>query len=209
MRSAIVILVVVAVVLGIAVWTTPPPVVLSPVESESAPRAAQAPLAPTPTEEAPAASAALSDPLLREHEERAAFHDRVRTFFAQAPALPLEEKRRTAQQLDALVELYERRRELSAAEALTLRLALIHETAPEAEQLERMQALRERYRARDDQRAQQASDPMFQLYKVREQEIVAHVQTLREIPGGLTREEYLRQRLQREREMLLEGTGNR
>ena len=208
MRSAVVILVLVAVVLGIALWTTPPPEVPSPRASEAAPHSIERPLAQASGEEAAARSAALSDPLLQEHEARAVFHERVRAFFAQAPALPLEEKRRTAQELDALVELYESRRELSAAEALTLRLALIRETAPDAEQLERMHALRERYRARDEQRTLQAPDPMFELYKAREQEIVAHVRSLREIPGGLSREEYLRERLQRERQVLLEGTGN-
>jgi hypothetical protein len=44
---------------------------------------------------------------------------------------------------------------------------------------------------------------MFQLYKVREREIVAEVMALQSIPDGLSREEYLRRRLQAEREQLL------
>ena len=55
-------------------------------------------------------------------------------------------------------------------------------------------------------RSQQAaaqSDPMFQLYKVRESQVVAEVMSLQTIPDGLSREEYLRRRLQAEREQLL------
>jgi hypothetical protein len=47
--------------------------------------------------------------------------------------------------------------------------------------------------------AQHASDPRFQDYKARERAIVAEVMGLGEIPGGLTRDEYLRQRLQQAR----------
>lgn len=47
------------------------------------------------------------------------------------------------------------------------------------------------------------SDPMFQLYKVRESQIVAETLSLQTIPNGLSRDEYLRRRLQAEREQLL------
>jgi hypothetical protein len=47
---------------------------------------------------------------------------------------------------------------------------------------------------------------MFQLYKVREGQIVAEVMSLQTIPNGLSRDEYLRRRLQTEREQLLGET---
>ena len=63
----------------------------------------------------------------------------------------------------------------------------------------------DRYRAHADQRmdafaAQQRNDPRFQSYKARERAIVAEVMALPRIPGGLTRDQYLRQRLQQARE---------
>ena len=96
---------------------------------------------------------------------------------------------------------------MSAGETFLLRAGLIRATEPdEQRQAARLRALKERYEADSRQRNAQAtgqSDPMFQLYKVREREIVAEVMSLQAIPDGLTREEYLRRRLQREREQLL------
>jgi hypothetical protein len=203
MRSGFIMLAIVAVVLGVVIWMDPPP--QSPPAATSAQDVeAVAVVARAP--KAAAAAPAPSPPVLVEHEARTAFHERVRSFFAQAPILPGEEKVRIARELDAEIAEYERRRELGAAEALTLRLALIRETTQEGEQLERMEALRDAYRAREPV-VEEAADPMFELYKAREQEIVAHVQSMREIPGGLTREEYLRERLQREREALFGEPG--
>ncbi len=69
-----------------------------------------------------------------------------------------------------------------------------------------MRALKERYEMDTRQRnalAAEQSDPMFQLYKVRESQIVAETLSLQVIPNGLSRDEYLRRRLQAEREQLL------
>src|SRR5687768_15507443 len=129
MRSGFITLAIVAVVLGVVLWTAPPPE--APPSATSSRAAEPLPaVVPAPQEEVGAAASGSSDPALREHEARAAFHERVRTFFAQAPILSMEEKQRTARELDAEIAEYERRRELSAAEALTLRLALIRETTP-------------------------------------------------------------------------------
>jgi hypothetical protein len=206
MRSGFITLAIVAVVLGVVMWTAPPPQAPPPAPAftDAEPRTLAIPALEAAVQ---AAAPGASDLTLREHEARTAFHERVRTFFAQAPILSDDEKQRTARQLDEEIAEYENRRELSAAEALTLRLALIRETTQEDEQLERMQSLRDSYRAREQQRAEPAPDPMFDLYKAREQEIVAQVESLREIPGGLTREEYLRERLQREREALFGESG--
>jgi len=76
----------------------------------------------------------------------------------------------------------------------------------EQQQIAQIRALKERYEASSRQRNTQTaeqSDPMFQLYKVREGQIVAEVMSLQTIPNGLSRDEYLRRRLQTEREQLL------
>lgn len=131
------------------------------------------------------------------------FHNRVRTFFAQTPAMSSDDKAAQAHTLDADIERYQAAGELSAAEALTLRLALIRESMPANEQKARMEQLRDEYRARGAGADTPPSDPMFEVYKAREREIVAQLQSMEEIPDGLTRDEYLRQVLQREREALL------
>lgn len=155
--------------------------------------------APAPT------SPAASSPQVSEHEARMDFHDRVRTFFAQAPAMSQQDKAAQAQTIDREIERYQDAGELSAAEAFTLRLALIRESVPESEQRSRIEQLRDAYRARDARLSPTQSDPMFEVYKAREQEIVARVQAMEEFPDGLTRDEYLRHALQREREALLEN----
>lgn len=143
-----------------------------------------------------------------EQGARLAFHARTRAFFAQAPALSVAERTARAKEIEAGVEEYERRGELSASEALLLRIALIHEAvADPSQQAQQIAAVEDRYRV-ETQRRQAAHaaqrDPMFELYKLRESAIVTNVMAMREIPGGLSRDEYLRQQLQSERE-LLEG----
>lgn len=142
-------------------------------------------------------------------QERARFNERAREFFAQAPALSPEEARRRAAELSEELSRIEQAGGLSAGETFLLRAGLIRSTvADEQEQLAQIRALKERYQAQTRQQNAQASaqaDPMFQLYKVRESQIVAEIMSLQAIPDGLSRDEYLRRRLQAEREQLLGG----
>lgn len=139
--------------------------------------------------------------------ERARFNERAREFFAQAPALSPEEARHRADDLSQELSRIEQAGGLSAGETFLLRAGLIRATVTdEQQQMEQMRALRERYVADARQRNAQAAaqpDPMFQLYKVRESQIVAEVMSLQMIPDGQSRDEYLRRRLQAEREQLL------
>jgi hypothetical protein len=141
---------------------------------------------------------------------RARFNEQAREFFAQSPALPPEEARQRAEQLSHELSRIERAGGMSAGETFLLRVGVIRATEPDQQrQAAQIRALKQRYEADSRQRGSQPdaqSDPMFQLYKVRESEIVAEVMSLQSIPGGLSREEYLRQRLQAAREQLLDGT---
>jgi hypothetical protein len=96
---------------------------------------------------------------------------------------------------------------LSAGETFLLRAGLIQETvADEQEQIAQVRALEEHYEADARQRnalTAAVSDAMFELYKVRESEIVAETMSLQTIPNGLSRDEYLRRRLHAESEQLL------
>jgi hypothetical protein len=137
---------------------------------------------------------------------RGAFHDRARAFFAEAPALDAAERTRRAAEIEREIDEHEASRALSAGEAFVLRSALIRETVEDEDLRDReLRALAERYRTDAERRIAAATraDPEFELYKAREAEIAAEVMAMTEIPGGLSRDEYLRRRLQAEREALL------
>jgi hypothetical protein len=158
---------------------------------------------PAPSTRAPATEVA------DEQEARLAFHARARKFFAEAPALSASERVSQARTIEADVNRYESQGELSAGEALLLKVALIRESVSDPTlQAQQIAELERTYRLDTEQR--QAAwaaqrDPMFELYKLRETAIVTNVMAMNEIPGGLSRDEYLRRQLQAERELLLEN----
>jgi hypothetical protein len=137
---------------------------------------------------------------------RARFNQQAREFFAHAKDLSAEDRAREAGQLAAELSRLERAGGLSAGETFLVRAGLIRETvADSSEQAAQIKALKERYET--DARTRMAaasvrSDPAFESYKVREKEIVTEVMSMETIPDGLTRDEYLRRRLQSARERL-------
>lgn len=166
--------------------------------------------APAPAS-SPAAAPAQARPLLatpqaRQYRERQRFQQEARQFFDQAARLSAAERERRAQALQQDIDAYERAGELSAGETVLLRVALVRATvADPARQAEQVEALAARYRGEAERRnaqwlERQAHDPRFRDYKRREREIVAEVMAMGAIPNGLSRNEYLRQRLQAERE---------
>jgi hypothetical protein len=137
---------------------------------------------------------------------RQRFNERARAFFADASQMSAEDRVHEAQQLEQELTRLERAGGLSAGETLLIRAGLIRETVPAgAQQDAQLQALQERYRAETQLRvaaAQAHPDPQFGSYKVRESEIVNEVMAMETIPDGLSRDEYLRRRLQSAREQL-------
>jgi hypothetical protein len=87
-----------------------------------------------------------------------------------------------------------------------VRAGLISETVPAgAKRDAQLLALQQRYRDETQLRlaaAQALPDPQFESYKVRESQIVNEVMAMETIPDGLSRDEYLRRRLQSAREQL-------
>ncbi|NQD92859.1 hypothetical protein HP532_09385 [Pseudomonas sp. CrR25] len=144
----------------------------------------------------------LLTPQVQAQQRRLAFHQDYRAFFSSAPSLTREQRAAKAQALQVEIEDYERRNELAMSEALLLQLALIQVThSDEQAQKARAEALVARYQARSAARAAQAKpDARFQRYKADEQRIVEEVLALERIPDGLSRDQYLRQRLQHARE---------
>lgn len=160
----------------------------------------------TTTAAAPALDTLQATPQAQAHRERQRFEADAKDFFARAPSLRAVERSERADALSRQIDRYEAEDGLSAGEAVLLRTALIKATVDDpAEQAAAVAEMADRYRAHADQRmaafaTQQASDPRFQSYKAREAQVVSEVMAMTSIPAGLTRDQYLRQRLQEERE---------
>ena len=145
-------------------------------------------------------------PQAQEHLKRQRFEADAKDFFARSASLRAVERSERADALTRQIDKYEAAGGLSAGEAVLLRTALVKATVDDpARQAEEVAAIADRYRAHADRRMaafleQQRNDPRFQAYKAREAQVVAEVMAATTIPAGLTRDQYLRQRLQEERE---------
>ena len=147
-----------------------------------------------------------NSPQARAWRSRKQFEAEARAFVRDAPGLSTAERRARADRLEAEIRDREHAGELSAGESMLLRAAMIQAQAGTTEEeAQRLAALVQRYREDAARResawiAQQRNDPRMQRYKTREQAVVAEVMAMDEVPGGLSRDEYLRRRLQEERE---------
>lgn len=156
------------------------------------------------------AIALASTPQARALDERRGFERDIHRFLAGAGQMGAVERSERADALASGVDDYARAGQMSAGEAFLLQAALIKANLPAgAEQTDRLAQLAERYRDDATRReaawtARQARDPQFHDYKAREAAIVAEVMALAAIPDGLTRDEYLRRRLQQAREQAYE-----
>jgi len=165
---------------------------------------------PSSVEVADAASSPLASlqatPQAQAHRERQRFETDAKDFFAHSASLRAVERSERADALTRQIDKYEAAGGLSAGEAVLLRTALVKATVDDpAQQAAEVAAIADRYRAHADARmaafaAQQRNDPRFQAYKAREAQVVSEVMATTSIPAGLTRDQYLRQRLQQERE---------
>lgn len=178
---------------------TPTPAIpaQTPTASPSKPPPGQLPS--TPYKDRPKPSAAI----IATQEQRLRFHTHYRDFIASASTLSFSERQAQLSALARQIDRYEARGELAISEAMLLQLALIQASgADEQTQTRQATALTARYQALSAARAAQqpATSPQFQRYKIEEQRIVDEVQTLQRIPEGMSRDHYLRQRLQEARE---------
>lgn len=154
---------------------------------------------PVPIDLTPEQQALLEDPRIIQFAQRLDFEEELQRFFQEAAELDAQQRQNRADQLEQQLARYEQETQVSAPEALMVRLALLQlleqdEAAAKAAATE----LIERYQARSEARLEAwrlAPKPEFDRYKVREKAIVEEVMALDRIPGGLTRDQYLRQRL--------------
>ncbi|WIF65427.1 hypothetical protein QN096_16755 [Metapseudomonas otitidis] len=179
------------------------PVAAAPAASAPATARAEQPREQPPKAETEA-KPAVDPTLVDAYSKRLAFDSEYRGFFDKASQLPEAEREAEAERLRKGLEEREARGELAASESLMLQIALIQATESDPEeQKSRANALLRRYQeaseAREKALAQQPS-PQFKRYKQDEKRIVEEVMALEAIPDGLSRNEYLRQRLQEARE---------
>lgn len=145
----------------------------------------------------------LQNPAVKNQEQRLAFHQAYRSFVSGAAELSPTQRESQAQALREQIETYEQRSELAMSESLLLQLGLIQLTTDDEQtQKDQATALIARYKAISAEREAKAATPSaeFQRYKVDEKRIVEEVLNMDSIPGGVSRDEYLRQRLQQARE---------
>lgn len=145
----------------------------------------------------------LQNPAVKNQEQRLAFHQAYRSFVSGAAELSPAQRENQAQALREQIETYEQRSELAMSESLLLQLGLIQLTTDDEQaQKDQATALIARYKAISAEREAKAATPSaeFQRYKVDEKRIVEEVLNMDSIPDGVSRDEYLRQRLQQARE---------
>ncbi|MFE8073071.1 hypothetical protein QQM79_18575 [Marinobacteraceae bacterium S3BR75-40.1] len=196
------------VVAGLAYWwSLPTPQTLSSDQdraaAQTAPKALSHSASPTGTL-TPQEEALLDNPKALAFERRLDFQQNVRDYFDQASGMSAEERQQRAEAIRESLARYEEAGEVSARESLMLRLALVKTTvASEEAQKAAMADLIAVYQSRSEARLQAwkaEPKPEFENYKAREAEIVREVRAMKTIPGGLSRNEYLRRRLQEARE---------
>lgn len=194
----------VATVLGLCVYSL---VTSNSIATPSTETASGAMRAPVPASLSDAQrQRLLADPRVRAYESQIAFQKQARRFFTDAGKLAPAQRESQARTLREQIEPREALGQLSAAEAMLLEVGLIEATtSDQGEQTRLVAQVAARYRARSDQREREWAarpKPQFDAYKQREAGIVKEVMAMQQIPGGLSRDEYLRQRLQQAREQI-------
>ncbi len=176
----------------------------APDEHRSMPADTRIP--PTPVAAGSRQTALEATPEARAYRSRLAFEQRTRAFLRDAHTLDENARREQARAIAREIDQREQARELSAGESVVLRVSLIEAAEQDdTERIRQSQALVDRYREQTAARQaafeeQQRQDVAFQAYKTREAQIVSDVMAMTSYPGGMSRDDYLRVRLQEARQ---------
>jgi len=163
-------------------------------------------VARVPAAATPRVAATADSAVVRDYRERERFGQDVHDFFARAPRLDPITRQRQADALRGELRRREEDRSISAGESMNLQIALVRATVDDPQaQATALTALAERFRTDAEQanlawQQQLAADPQFQRYKQDERRIVEAVMAMPVIPGGMSRDAYLREQLQLARE---------
>ncbi|WKD49350.1 hypothetical protein [Microbulbifer spongiae] len=149
----------------------------------------------------------LSDPRVRAYLDRERDKQALDAYFNQGESPP------SAEDVWQLIESIESDGRVMAYEALALKLAWLERNSASAQAFEQAASdLVARYQRRSQQNTA-AYDPYeavpgFAEYKQVEAQIVEEVQGMTHFPEGMSKQEYLRQRLQEAREKAYSGQNN-
>jgi len=169
---------------------------------------------PTPPVAADPGAAAAATPEARADQSRLAFERQARAFLRDAPRLDDATRMARARALSDDIGRREQNRELSGDEAMMMRVGLIQVAVKDPrERAHQVQDVINRHHEQNALRqrallAQQRHDEKLKAYKTQEAIIVAEVLAMQSYPGGLSRDAYLRQRLQAARETINHPTIN-
>ncbi|WP_299946542.1 hypothetical protein [uncultured Microbulbifer sp.] len=150
----------------------------------------------------------LSDPRVKTYLSRERNKQALDAYFNQGDSSLSDEE------VWQLIESIESEGRVMAYEALALKLAWLERNSVSAQAFEQAASdLVERYQRKSQQNTA-AYDPYeavpgFAEYKQREAQIVLEVQGMTHFPGGISKQEYLRRRLQEAREKAYSGQNNR
>lgn len=174
------------------------------VESLAVPaETAKAPVAADPGQ-----AALEATPEARAYRSRLAFEQEARAFLRDAPKLDANARFERARAISREIDRREQARELSAGDAVVLRIGLIQAAVEDhSERIRQSQAVVDLYRKQTAAREaafqeKQLRDAQFQKYKAREAQIVSEVLAMTSYPGGMSRDDYLRVRLQEARQAI-------
>lgn len=147
-------------------------------------------------------------PEARADQNRLAFERQARAFVRDAPRLDDATRLARARALSQDIDRREQNRELSGDEAMMMRVGLIQVTVKDPRaRVAQVQEVIDRHSKQKAARqrallAQQRRDAQLKDYKVQEARIVSEVLAMESYPDGLSRDAYLRQRLQAARDTI-------
>jgi hypothetical protein len=162
------------------------------------PTAIAADVSAPPTETAP--STEERDAVLAAYEAELAFGEEAKAFLDRAEAMTTRERAERAEALAARAKAREEAGQLVPGQSRFLRAALY--AAAYADDPSTLRARTDALQAEKEAAEAKAAppDPRLALYKAREREVLEEVMAMSSYPGGMSRGDYLRERLDEVRE---------
>ncbi len=189
---------------GVGLWQTRQP-------AQTSAEKATSPVAATAVTDHVTGTDLQSHPVVQAYHAFADFQQHSRGFFDNAERLSEQEKQAQLRQLLDGTNKYEQEGKLVPMEALVLKLAMLRYTSNGDDDYKaKAKNLIDQYKTQSDLREQAwlaNPDPNFIDYKRQEADIVKDVMAMTVIPDGLSRDEYLRQRLEQARIATMGGSG--